>query len=68
MKEIDTRGLSCPQPVVMVNMEIKRGKEDFDVILDSQASLENVARILKKFKLNFDLEEIGDKTVYHVKR
>ena len=68
MKEIDTRGLSCPQPVVLVNMEIKRGEGDFDILLDSQASKENVARILKKFNLSFTSEEKVDHTVYHVKR
>ncbi len=68
MKKVDTRGLSCPQPVVMVNMEIKQGNEDFQVLLDSQASLENVARILKKSKCSFTIEEIEDYTVYHVKR
>lgn len=68
MKEIDTRGLSCPQPVVLVNMEIKNGSEDFDVLLDSEASRENVMRIINKNKLKVDIEEIDGFTIYHVKR
>lgn len=48
MIKIDTRGLSCPQPVVKVNSELKKGTIEFEVLLDSEASRENVARLLKK--------------------
>ncbi len=48
--QIDTRGLSCPQPVVMVQQELKYGNGDFEILLDSEASKENVLRILNKFR------------------
>lgn len=67
MIQIDTRGLSCPQPVVLVLQEIKKGNRDFEILLDSQASLENVGRLLNKHKLNFEIIEKDDYTVYHVK-
>lgn len=66
MIKVDTRGLSCPQPVVMVNMEIKKGSREFEILLDSQASLENVARLLKKHNLKFEIREEIDHTVYYV--
>lgn len=68
MNQIDTRGLSCPQPVVLVLSEIKTGNSEFEVLIDSEASLENVKRILNKNKLKFDVKENSDHTVYHVKR
>jgi TusA-related sulfurtransferase len=68
MNQIDTRGLSCPQPVVLVLSEIKTGNREFEVLIDSEASLENVKRILNKNKLEFDVKENSDHTVYHVKR
>jgi TusA-related sulfurtransferase len=68
MNQIDTRGLSCPQPVVLVLSEIKTGNSEFEVLIDSEASLENVKRILNKNKLEFDVKENSDHTVYHVKR
>ncbi len=52
MNQIDTRGLSCPQPVVLVLNEIKSGKGEFEILLDSEASRENVKRLLNKNKSN----------------
>ncbi|MBN1327537.1 MAG: sulfurtransferase TusA family protein [Candidatus Cloacimonetes bacterium] len=68
MKQIDTRGLSCPQPVVLVNNEIQTGNVAFEVLLDSQASLENVARLLNKNKLKFEISDLGEHFIYHVNR
>ena len=43
MQTIDTRGLSCPQPVLMVHPHL--GDDDaIDVLVDSEASQENVSR------------------------
>ncbi len=68
MNQIDTRGLSCPQPVVLVLSEIKTGNDEFEILLDSEASRENVKRLLSKNKLEFDIKENSDHTVYHVTR
>lgn len=68
MNQIDTRGLSCPQPVVLALNEIKTGKGEFEILLDSETSCENVKRLLNKNKLEFDVKENSDHTVYHVKR
>ncbi|MCF7794591.1 MAG: sulfurtransferase TusA family protein [Candidatus Cloacimonetes bacterium] len=67
MIHVDTCGLSCPQPVVLVLQEIKKGSTEFEILLDSQASLENVARLLNKHELNFEKIEKEDHTVYHVR-
>lgn len=43
--EIDTSGLSCPQPVLMFLAEVKKDANgEFDVIVDNDASEENVTR------------------------
>lgn len=43
--EIDTCGLSCPQPVLMFLNAVKKGdSEEFDVLVDTDASRENVSR------------------------
>ena len=44
--EVDARGLSCPQPVLMSLQAIQSsdGQEDICVIVDNQASFENVSR------------------------
>ncbi len=44
--EVDARGLSCPQPVLLTLQTIQSsdGKEDICVLVDNQASFENVSR------------------------
>jgi tRNA 2-thiouridine synthesizing protein A len=43
--EVDARGLSCPQPVIMALNEIKRaGSGEIVVLVDAEVSSENVSR------------------------
>jgi len=47
-KTVDARGLSCPQPVLMTLDEIKAGtEEELLVLVDNDASKENVSRAAK---------------------
>lgn len=46
-KIVDTRGLSCPQPVVLVAEAIESGAAAFEVLLDSEVSCENVGRFAR---------------------
>ncbi len=48
IKEIDTCGLSCPQPVLMVHEAIRAGDSTLDVLTDNEASRENVTRAAQK--------------------
>lgn len=42
---VDTRGLSCPQPVLMTLDEIKKyDKGEIEVLVDTDTSKENVSR------------------------
>lgn len=68
MKQVDTRGLSCPQPIVLVLDEIRNGKGEFEVLMDSEASCENVKRLLTKNNLKFETTENSEHMIYHVKR
>jgi len=68
MIRIDTRGLSCPQPVVKVNDEFKKGTIEFEVLLDSEASRENVARLLHKNQYSFEVREENEYTVFSVRK
>ena len=43
--QVDARGLSCPQPVLMTIDTIKAGKADaIEVLVDTETSKENVSR------------------------
>jgi len=48
MKEVDARGLSCPQPVIMTTAAIKEKEFPFVVLVDTVTSRENVTRIAEK--------------------
>lgn len=41
---VDTRGLSCPQPVLMVLNELTTTEGPLSVLVDNDCSLENVSR------------------------
>lgn len=46
---IDTRGLSCPQPVIAVMAGIKRvGNGELIVLVDTETAKENIDRALPK--------------------
>lgn len=44
MKQIDCRGLACPQPVLRTRDELERGAGEFSVLVDNEASRDNVLR------------------------
>ncbi len=49
MRELDTCGLSCPQPVLLFHQASASDKTSpMDILVDNEASLENVTRAAKK--------------------
>ena len=60
-ERVDARGLSCPQPVVLTAQQVVAGSQDFEVMVDSEVSFENVRRFLaaKGFKVKRDEGEDG---------
>lgn len=63
MNTVDARGLSCPMPVVMVQNEVKKNSPaEFQVLLDSECSVENVTRFAKNNGYEVKAEEYGDDT------
>jgi tRNA 2-thiouridine synthesizing protein A len=59
---IDTRGLSCPQPVLMFMDAVKTDNEkEIIVLADTDASKENVARAAENKKYTIkNIEQQGD--------
>jgi TusA-related sulfurtransferase len=47
-KKVDARGLSCPQPVVLVDRAIANGHTDLEILVDNEVARENVSRLLKR--------------------
>ncbi|MDO4620327.1 MAG: sulfurtransferase TusA family protein [Lachnospiraceae bacterium] len=44
MKKIDARGLSCPEPVILTRNALASGDSSYEIIVDNNASKENVTR------------------------
>lgn len=66
--QVDTRGLSCPQPVVLVMRAIQAGQRDFDVLLDSETAVENVTRLLRSKGCRIERTERDDAVLLRVTR
>ena len=58
MKEVDARGRSCPEPVIMAKRALKES-EEIDVLVDNRASLENIQRFGRAMKKNVSSREEG---------
>lgn len=57
--EINACGLSCPQPVLMFLNAAKKGDADaFDVLVDTDASRENVTRAATNRGFNVEEESL----------
>ncbi len=44
MKQLDARGLSCPEPVIMIRKAMMSGESAYEMIVDNPTSRENVTR------------------------
>jgi selenium metabolism protein YedF len=59
-RELDCRGLACPAPVLQTKQTIeKESLSEIKVIVDNQASKENVSRFLGSQKFEVSVEQKG---------
>lgn len=59
-KIVDTRGLSCPQPVILTRQAIDEGEFPIEVLVDTVTSRENVRRAAERAGLKVQVEAMGD--------
>ncbi|MBF0406866.1 MAG: sulfurtransferase TusA family protein [Candidatus Riflebacteria bacterium] len=60
---IDARGLSCPQPVLITLKKIREMKTgEIEVIVDSEAAVENVSRMSNKEGWKVEMLDSSDDT------
>jgi len=61
MKGIDARGLACPAPVLQTKAAIEEANPDFiKVIVDNEASKQNVCRFLESQNFETSVQEEGN--------
>lgn len=44
MKQLDARGLSCPEPVILIRKAMMSHENTYEMIVDNPTSRENVTR------------------------
>ena len=59
-KAIDTRGLSCPQPVIMVQQAVEKGDFPLEVLVDTVTARENVLRFAERKGYKVQITENDD--------
>ena len=61
MKEIDARGLACPAPVLQTKAAVQEGNPHIiKIIVDNEASKQNVCRFLKSQNFDTDVQKDGN--------
>ncbi|MCK4718124.1 MAG: sulfurtransferase TusA family protein [Thermoplasmata archaeon] len=61
VKRIDVRGLSCPQPVIMVHRKMRKiGTGTFAVIGDDDTARENIRRLARDKDWTIKEKEAGE--------
>ncbi|KOR24534.1 preprotein translocase subunit TatB [Clostridium sp. L74] len=60
MVQIDARGVSCPQPVLMTKKALENNKEGIDVIVDNMTARGNVERFMKNSGYKVTIKEKED--------
>ncbi len=59
MKVLDARGLSCPEPVIMIRQAMAKKEDGYEMIVDNVTSRENVTRYAEHqgYKVNVTEKE-----------
>ncbi|WP_456387009.1 sulfurtransferase-like selenium metabolism protein YedF [Desulfolithobacter sp.] len=60
VKTVDCRGLSCPQPVLKTKEALEQGADLLEVIVDNEASKNNVSRFASSQGCEVEVKESDD--------
>ena len=67
MVEVDARGRSCPEPVIMTKRTLK-DNDEADILVDNRAALENVQRFGRAMKKTVSVREEGSAWRIEIRR
>lgn len=66
MQRLDARGLSCPEPLLMLKRELEVSNT-FELITDSNVAKENIIRFLKTKGISYDIIPEGEEILFKVR-
>lgn len=59
MKQLDARGLSCPEPVIMIRKAMMSKENAYEMLVDNVTSKENVTRYAEHQGYSVSVAESG---------
>ena len=65
---IDARGRSCPEPVVMIKKAMLSNEDNYEIVVDSKVSVENITRFVQQNGYQVDVVENDSDYVLKIKR
>ncbi|MDP3388106.1 MAG: sulfurtransferase TusA family protein [Eubacteriales bacterium] len=68
MNRIDTRGMSCPQPVLMTKKALDKNPEGLEILVDNNTAKGNVERFLKSSGYTTKITEDGEDFILEAKK
>lgn len=68
MELIDARGLSCPEPVVMIKRAMDSKQDSYEMIVDNIAAKENVTRFAAHQGYQVEVETKDGEYVLHINK
>lgn len=67
MAQIDTRGMSCPQPVLMTKKALEVNSTEVTILVDSKTAKSNVERYLNLTGYTINTVELdGDANTFEI--
>lgn len=68
MKTLDARGLSCPEPVIMIRKAMASKENVYEMLVDNQTSKENVTRYAEHQGYQVTVDENGEEYLLTMKK
>ena len=68
MTTIDARGLSCPEPVILLSQAMKSGQNAYEIQVDNRVSRENVTRYAEHAGYTVSVKEADGEFVLSIRK
>ena len=68
MKQLDARGLSCPEPVIMIRKAMQSADKEYEIIVDNVAARESVTRFAEHQGCKVSVKESGGEYTLSITR
>ncbi|WP_243125461.1 MULTISPECIES: sulfurtransferase TusA family protein [Clostridium] len=66
--QIDARGMSCPQPVLMAKKALTDYPEGIEIMVDNTTAKNNVERYMKQSGYAVSVKELNDDFILYAKK